>query len=172
MLYPPLLAQSSAVPRGLLLRPVVPKRSNIASLLRISGVNGSAAAPAAHTPAASGYVFVPLIHNSRISAKWARQQRQIANAFKILCFHFYTLLCVVFLPSLVGLAGFTFCARGAGSERGEPGRNDRRRVQSVLWGGAPAPAGLMPAPRRAGGHCLRWVRVVSSCRACDRVCYP
>ena len=146
----PLLAQSSAVPRGLLLRPVVPKRSNITSLLRISGVNGSAAAPAAHTPAASGYVFVPLIHNGRISAKWARQQRQIANAFKILCFHFFIRSFVLF-----------FCPLSWGW-----------RVQSVLWGGAPAPVGLMPAPRRAGGHCWRWVRVVSSRRACDRVCYP
>ena len=67
------------------------------------------------------------------------------------------------VPSLAGLAGFTFCARGAGSEHGEPGRNDRRRVQSVLWGGAPAPVGLMPLPRRGGCHCM-----AMGARRCDR----
>ena len=68
----PLLAQSSAATRGLLLRPVVPKHSNITSLLCISGVNGSAAATAAHTPAATGCVFVLFANNIRTAAKWAR----------------------------------------------------------------------------------------------------
>ena len=146
----PLLAQSSAATRGLLLRPVVPKHSNITSLLCISGVNGSAAATAAHTPAATGCVFVLFANNIRTAAKWARQQLQISNAFKILCFHFFIRSFVLFS-----------CPLSWGW-----------RVQSVLWGGVPAPVGLMPAPRRAGGHCWRWVRVVSPCRACDRVYYP
>lgn len=67
----PLLAQSSAVPRGLLLRPVVPKHSNITSLLCISGVNGSAAATAEHAPTIADQCFISLIHDFRVAAKWA-----------------------------------------------------------------------------------------------------
>ena len=76
------------------------------------------------------------------------------------------------VPSLAGLAGFTFCARGAGSERGEPGRNDRRRVQSVLWGGAPAPVGLMPSPGGAAAIVWRWVRGVVIVAGVVLCCYP
>ena len=43
--------------------------------------------------------------------------------------------------------------------------DDRRRVQSVLWGGAPAPVGLMPRPRRGGCHYVAMgARCLDRCR--------
>lgn len=54
----------------------------------------------------------------------------------------------------------------------DPLEQEARRVPLEMFYKGMGLVGLMPAPRRAGGHCWRWVRVVSSCRACDRVCYP
>lgn len=54
----------------------------------------------------------------------------------------------------------------------DPTEQEARRVPLEMFYKGMGLVGLMPAPRRAGGHCWRWVRVVSSCRACDRVCYP
>lgn len=60
------------------------------------------------------------------------------------------------------VCGACFCGdKRPGNRAGDV----RRRVQSVLWGGAPAPVGLVPLPRRGGCHCVAMgARCLDRCR--------